>query len=161
MSVSTLLETDYKNVWDWVYNELSFKPSTRSIDWPSIQTSRNSIKFKIDFLWGSGYSELVYFNFIQHAIEVFMAITLPGEEVYALDWQHECFYFDPRKLNAQDMLDDGSSATKISFIPDGDYYIFITKDFENVWFGHPWERTITIIGDKLITSIKENGFFNK
>jgi hypothetical protein len=45
---------------------------------------------------------------------------------------------------------DQTNSLVPSFVPDGDYYIFLTKDFQNVWFGHPWEKTITLIGDKLI-----------
>ena len=104
-----------------------------------------------------GYSEQSHANFIQQAIEAFIEITTPGEEIYALDWQHECYYYDPRKLRAPDMLNDASNIPKISFIPDGEYNIFVTMDFENIWFGHPWEQTVTIIGNKLITAIKNKG----
>jgi hypothetical protein len=155
----SLSELDEKKVWDWIYEELSFKPSVRPIDWPSITTRKRHFKFKIDSLWGTGYSEQKHSNFIQQAIEAFIEITTPGEEIYALDWQHDCYYFDPRKLSASDMLYDDSSVTNISFIPDGDYYIFLAKDFENIWFGHPWEKTITVIGDRLIDAVKSRDLF--
>jgi len=138
---------------DWVDEKLSFNPSTRSIDWPSIHTEKRYLRFKIDILWKNGYNELIHSNFIQQAIEAFVNITAPGEEIYALDWQHDCYYYDPRKLSVHDMLEDASNTTKISFIPDGEYYVFITKDFENIWFGHPWEKTVTVIGDKLIAAL--------
>jgi len=38
----------------------------------------------------------------------------------------------------------------IPILPNGDYYIFLTKDFRNVWFGHAWEETITLIGHDLV-----------
>jgi hypothetical protein len=147
-------DIEKKRAWDWIYNELSFKPSVRSGDWPSINTGKRHFKFKIDTLWGSGYSEQAQSNFIRQAIEAFIEITTPGEEIYALDWQHQCYYYDPRKLSVYDMIDDDSGNTRISFIPDGDYHIFLTKDFENIWFGHPWEMTITVIGDRLIDVVK-------
>ena len=50
-----------------------------------------------------------------------------------------------------------SSTPAISFIPDGDYYIFITKDLQNVWFGHPWEKSVTLIGEGLILAATRNG----
>jgi hypothetical protein len=159
MDQSLISEADYKNVWDWLYAQLRFIPSTRSIDWPSIRTDKRYLKFKIDFLWGTGYSPLIHSNFVQKAIEAFIDITIPGEEIYALDWRHECYYYDPRKLSVHGMLDDGSSIPKISFIPDGDYYIFVTKDFENIWFGHPWEKTITVLGDKLIAALNQKKLF--
>jgi hypothetical protein len=52
------------------------------------------------------------------------------------------------------MIDNVTNSTVVSFIPDGDYYIFITKDFGNIWFGHPWEKTVTVIGDRLIKAVK-------
>jgi hypothetical protein len=154
-------ELDEKKVWDWIYRELSFKPSVRPPDWPSISTRRRHFKFKIESLWGPGYSEPTHTNFIGQAIEAFVEITSPGEKIYALDWQQECYYYDPRNLNVYDMLDDDSSNTKISFIPDGNYYIFLTKDFENIWFGHPWEKTVTVIGDRLIGAVKSKNLFAK
>lgn len=154
MESTSLSGLDREKVWDWIYRELSFKPSVRPLDWPSISTQKRYFKFKIDSLWGPDYSEQAHSNFIQQAIDAFIEITTPDEEIYALDWQHECYYFDPRRLSVNYMRDDGSSNTKISFIPDGDYYIFLTKDFENIWFGHPWEKTITVIGDRLIGAVK-------
>ena len=55
------------------------------------------------------------------------------------------------------MLDNGSNNPVISFVPDGDYYIFISRDLQNVWFGHPWEKSITVIGEKLISAGVRNG----
>jgi hypothetical protein len=78
------------------------------------------------------------------------------DEIIILDWQHECFFANPRQITVDTMLpNDNTSIMVPSFIPDGDYYIFVTKDFENIWFGHPWEKTITIIGDKLIKAYKQ------
>ncbi len=157
MNHTPLTETDYKNIWDWVYSALSFKPSIRSIDWPSIQTERPFRKFSVDFLWKGGYDEALYAKFINNAINAFVDITPNGEAIYALDWQHDCFYYDPKELTADLMLDNESSIPPISFIPDGDYYIFITKDLQNVWFGHPWEKSVTLIGERLILAATKNG----
>jgi hypothetical protein len=152
-----LTEADYKDIWNWVYSTLWFKPSTRSADWPSIQTDKPFRKFSIDFLWRTGYDNELCSRFINNAIKAFVSITTKGEIIYALDWQHECFYYDPRDLTSELMLGNESSIPDISFIPDGDYYIFITKDLQNVWFGHPWERSVTLIGEKLILAAAESG----
>ncbi|MFX3640069.1 MAG: DUF2716 domain-containing protein [Candidatus Pristimantibacillus sp.] len=39
----------------------------------------------------------------------------------------------------------------ISIYPDGDYHFFIARDFSWGILGHPWEKTITIYGEKLIS----------
>src|ERR1700748_3925435 len=98
MNDKLFTEVDYKKVWDWVYSVLSFKPSIHSTDWPSIRTEQPFYKFSIEFLWKGGYDESLYSKFINSAIKSFVDITPDGETIYALDWQHDCFYYDPRKL---------------------------------------------------------------
>lgn len=148
---------EYKDIWDWVYKELSFRPSVYARDWPSIRTKMPFRKFSTDFLWGERYDHGSQAGFMRKAIDTFISITEEGEVIYALDWQHEGFYYDPRELRVDGLLDNESSIPVISFIPDGDYYIFITKNLQNVWFGHPWERSITLIGETLISAAAEHG----
>jgi hypothetical protein len=157
MNNTALNEKEYKQIWDWVYSALKFKPSIRSLDWPSIRTEEPCRKFNIEFLWENGYNEMVHVEFVNSAIKAFIDITLLGETIYALDWQHECFYFDPRQLTADFMLKNESGIPAISFVPDGDYYIFVTKDLQNVWFGHPWEKSVTLIGERLILAATKAG----
>lgn len=151
-----LTEEDTDITWRWFYKEFSFNPSISPKDWPSIKTDKPNIKFDITNLWGDTYNETIWDDFLQKAIKAFINITNPGEKIFALDWQHECFYVDPRELTPAILNDYESSIPVISFIPDGDYYIFTTRDFENVWFGHPWEKSITIIGNKLISVFNNN-----
>ena len=146
----TLSENDYDYVWSRFYEYFEFDPSITERDWPSIQMDKPFIKFSIKKLWGDSYNEVINKDFIQKAIDAFVEITKQEEEIFALDWQHECFYVNPRQLSPSIMTDMETSVPVISFIPNGDYYVFMTNDFENVWFGHPWEKTITIIGTKQI-----------
>lgn len=37
--------------------------------------------------------------------------------------------------------------------PDGDYYIFLSEDFRDGWFGHPWEQTVCIFGQRAVSSL--------
>jgi hypothetical protein len=39
--------------------------------------------------------------------------------------------------------------------PNGDYYIFLSEDFRTGTFGHPWEETMCIFGDRLLTALAE------
>jgi hypothetical protein len=152
----TLSEQNSDYAWGRFYQYFNFNPGINEKDWPGIHTDKPFIKFSIENLWGSSYSESINTNFIQKAIDAFVEITKDGEEIYALDWQHECFYVNPRLLTPGLMADNESSIPVISFIPNGDYYIFMTEDFENVWFGHPWEKTITIVGNELINAFNKN-----
>lgn len=37
--------------------------------------------------------------------------------------------------------------------PDGDYLAFLTPDYTQGTFGHPWEETLCVMGDRLIASL--------
>ena len=151
-----LSKTVYNQVWDRFYKEFNFRPSVHEEDWPSIHTDKPLLKLGIESLLGVTYSESINADLIQKAIDAFVEISKKGDKIFALDWQHECFYIDPRQLTPEIIVDNESDTPAISFIPDGDYYIFLTKDFENIWFGHPWEKTITIIGSELISAFNKN-----
>ena len=84
------------------------------------------------------------------ALSLFVSILKPGQRLYALNWQHDCYDFDPRLEMDRDEFDEWI----IPVLPNGDYHIFVTKDFQNVWFGHPWEMTITLIGCHLLKQVK-------
>jgi hypothetical protein len=153
-----LSHADYDRIWDRFYKEFSFMPSTSPSDWPSIQTGKPSLKISLAELWSWPYDETKWLSLIEKGIRSFVDITDATEEIISLDSQHDCYHVNPRKIKAEDMLpDENISETLPSFVPDGDYYIFMTKDFENVWFGHPWEKTITIIGTKLIEAYNKAG----
>lgn len=153
---TTLSQNEYDIIWDRFYKDLSFKPSMLEADWPSIKADKSNIKIDIADLWGSTYNETKWTSLITKGINSFISITNPEEEIIVLDWQHTCFKVNPRQLTVETMLpNDQNSIMVPSFVPDGDYYIFLTKDFENIWFGHPWENTVTLIGDKLIKAYKQ------
>ena len=144
-------QNDCDKIWGKFYKDFFFKPSIYTSDWPSIKTDKPNIKIDIAYLWDNTYDESNWISIINKGINSFISISNLEEEIIVLDWQHQCFYVNPKNIKGDTMLpDENTSIMFPSFIPDGEYYIFITKDFENIWFGHPWEKTITIIGDKLI-----------
>lgn len=59
------------------------------------------------------------------------------EFIYALDWQYELFLLIIPLINQWDRW-------TIKPFPDGDYYIFLPKDFRWGILTHPWEETICI-----------------
>ena len=69
-----------------------------------------------------------------------------------MDWQHECYWIDPCLEFEKDEFDE----LKVPVFPNGDYYFFIHKDFEWGYLGHPWEKTITIFGEGLITGFEKH-----
>src|ERR1700733_4201629 len=146
-----LNKEEYDNIWDWFYKEFSFTPSVYEKDWPTIRTTRPHRKFSTDYLWQDEKNIPIHQQFIGRAIRTFVEITPPGESVYALDWQHDAFYYDLREMTVDDFIKNGKTI-RTSFIPDGEYFIFMTKDLQHIWFGHPWEQSVTLIGDNLIAA---------
>lgn len=136
-----LEQKEHDAVWAKFYQLFHFNPSTTKF--PGISTSLPHLKLSLKK--GPSTDEEVN-RFYELSYELFAKITDHGERLYGLDWQHECCDFNPR-LSTKGEL--------IPIYPDGDYSIVLTKDFNNVWFGHPWEDSITIVGDKLVRNTKE------
>jgi hypothetical protein len=68
-------------------------------------------------------------------------------ELVVLDWQHPAYRFRP----ANQAL-TWQAEWKVPVYPDGDYFAFLSEDFSEGTFGHPWEKTICVLGERLVTS---------
>ena len=136
-----LSQKEEEYVWNTFYQLFDFKPGIKIF--PGIRTSLPQKRFSTSRY----FSEHAPLDKLEDlALVLFYAVSEPGQRLYALDWQHQCYDFDPR----QEMDRDEFGEWVIPILPNGDYYIFLTKDFRNVWFGHPWEETITLIGHDLV-----------
>ena len=95
--------------------------------------------------------------------KIFIKITEPGQKIYALDWHHSSFLYDPRDFSEQKccvVKDERYTNREYnayfpSFCPDGDYYFFIEENFEFGYLGHPWRKEIWIFGCDLIKEIEQ------
>ena len=156
-------QQEYKLIWDKVYEKLKFEPSC--------EYRGHSMKVSLPFQINGNY--VVYgidqmtdeqIDLTQDIIrKVFVSITSEGQRMYALDWQHAAFVFDPRNEEEQKDFwkederypNGGYNAYFPAFLPDGDYYFFIDEFFEFGYLGHPWRQEIWVFGDKLIKKIEE------
>ncbi|WP_424644844.1 DUF2716 domain-containing protein [Embleya sp. AB8] len=77
------------------------------------------------------------------------ACTSPGEVVYALDWQHQGYRFDPHRVGGP-----GRPRRPGSAYPDGDYHLYVTRDVRLGTFGHPWEDSLCVFGDGLPAEVE-------
>lgn len=88
---------------------------------------------------------------------VLLSCMTPGERLYALDWHHSNFLYDPQDQEEQQSLfvrderyqGGGYNAYFPPYIPDGDYYFFLAKDFRMGYLGHPWRQEVWIFGERL------------
>jgi hypothetical protein len=136
-----LEQKEYDEVWDKFYALFHFNPSVSHF--PAIKTSKPQLKLDIKSCFSPNYP---VDQLEQFAINLFNKISNDGDRLYALNWHHDCYDFDPKKQ--MDKNEFGEWIVPV--LPNGDYYIFLTKDFGNIWFGHPWEQTIALIGDSIV-----------
>ena len=148
---------EYGLVWDRVYDELGFKPSYYDND----HSMNGTLPFDIAQHYAVYSTDEICYDrldeFNEAVTAVFADITPSDKKVYALDWQHSAFKFDPR--NRSEMQDiqagcqgfsEGYTAYFPTFYPNGDYYLFIAEEFSFGWLGHPWRQEVWLFGDELI-----------
>ncbi|QOZ91155.1 DUF2716 domain-containing protein [Bacillus velezensis] len=85
-------------------------------------------------------------------LKALQSCTLKQEFIYALDWQHECYLFNPHAPIDKDEFGEWL----VSVIPNGDYCFFIHQDFQWGLLGDPRQQTITVFGSPLIRAIERN-----
>ena len=148
-------DNQYKEVWDRVYDELKFHPYTAHTGICPFTISHPHVIFDI-----SGTESRMVDDMITSA---FVACVSPGEKMYALDWQHSAFLFDPRDPSQMESFytedfrhfGGGYHVEFPPYYPDGDYYFFIDENFRFGYLSHPWRREVWIFGACLITEFKK------
>ncbi|GAA4586840.1 hypothetical protein GCM10023107_03950 [Actinoplanes octamycinicus] len=81
------------------------------------------------------------------ALLAFAEAVPDGGRLAVLDWQHQSYWFRP------DLQVRRGDPWPLSVFPDGDYYIFLTEDLTAGTFGHPWEQTLCVFGEPLMTTL--------
>lgn len=141
-----LEELEYRAVWDSFYDRFQFSP-TGGRPVPAIRDPRPSITFDI-----RGVSESQADEIQVAARSAFLAAFGDEVELLVLDWQHDAYRLTPG-LVAPVLLGEDGFPLIPTVVPDGDYYIYTTPDFEEGTFGHPWEPSLCVFGPKLTRSL--------
>lgn len=133
-------ENEYNDIWNKINTEYQFAPSSEN--WLNLPAPNK--KYHINKLWSDTQEKLVN-NILQ---------SINQSKMYALDWQHDCFVFDPRENIPLDYwyYDESGDCNVFfpSYYPNGDFYFFISMDWNMGLFGHPWKSEIYVMGEKLI-----------
>lgn len=140
---------DYREVWDKVYQNFKFRPSINDSKMP-FQIDQTHKIFELLAYWNEQQNRTVN--------EIFK--SLDCKNIFALDWQHDCFLFNPWEEIPYGMTwyDDNRDCQVYfpSYYPDGDYHFFISIDFSYGLLGHPWREEIWVFGQNLIQKLEEN-----
>ncbi len=137
-----LSEAEEDEIWNKFRKEFEFRPSVHEIDFPGIKEPIPSVTYDVSYVFSSVDREALVTDLQKKLLKAFQRVTKQGELVYAMDWQHQCYKFDPKAKICQDW--------EIPALPDGDYYIFLTKDLMYGQFGHPWEESICVFGKEFL-----------
>ncbi|SNS34346.1 Protein of unknown function [Actinomadura mexicana] len=150
-----LSDSDETRVWDSFMNLTSFRASVRPDRWPGILEPQPSVTWDLarerpalsamNWLFAVEPADV---NVLLH--DAFKTCVDGDEWLYVLDWQHPCYRFWPHRMTEPE--NDVSWA--IPVFPDGDYYIFLSQDLSFGTFGHPWEASLCVYGDRLLEAVE-------
>ena len=153
---SLLNDEEYGQIWDKFYKELQFVPSVQRYITP----------FRVPAPWvihdiSCSLADENGERF-EDAVRQALADCLGEDDwLYALDWQHSCFRYDPRqpqegygvRVEDERYWGGGYDACFPDFFPDGDYYFFVQRDLKWGYLGHPWRRELWLFGAPLIEAL--------
>lgn len=135
-----LNKTEYNNIWNKINEEFDFNRLKR--DWLKLPAENK--RYLLNNVCTDEQENLVN--------SIFKKLDLT--KMYALDWNHDCFIFDP---NEDIPLDysyyDKSRDVNVyfpSYYPNGDFYFFVSMDWKLGLFGHPWKNEVYVMGTRLI-----------
>jgi hypothetical protein len=136
-----LSREEYDAVWDRFYREFAFHPSVDPATFPAIREPHPSLTWTLQRApWTEGSEDELH----QRFLAAFRTCTVAEEAIYALDWQHPCYWLHPHAP-----LDEWA----VPVLPNGDYSIYLSRDFTWGVFGHPWEWTVCCFGQQLLDGL--------
>lgn len=132
--------TEYETIWDFIYKELDFNPYL-SNSTCSIKLPHPSLSFDISEYYNNGFREDLY-NDLHKCIVLWFKNISKEKEMYALDFQHDCYSFNSNLLFEKDEFDEWL----IPVFPNGD----LTFNFKNGIFADGINLKIHIWGDDFL-----------
>ncbi len=146
---NTLSEEEYNHTWDYIFNELNFNPSPYEAKKFNNLPAPN-LWFDTASLFDEIFTKDDFDELNTIALELLRKIA-KNKNIYALDWQHECFSFNP--YLPFDRFENKSWG--IPFLPDGDSTFFLTNDLSNGVFGDGINLQICFWGSELLDAFKK------
>ena len=139
---------EYQRLWSAFDARFAFRAGTTAEAWPAIREPTPSITFDLGQLHDGPQRGAAYDAINAEALRAFVFALPDVESLLVLDWQHPAYRFKP----ATQAL-SWRPEWPIPVYPDGDYYAFLTPDLAEGTFGHPWERTLCVFGDRLLDAL--------
>ena len=109
-----------KKIWDKIYNEFKFNPST-DVNIKPFSFIITSKCYKLSTVWNEEQECLVN--------EIFKNLSL--DNIYALDWNHDCYEFNPYDYQqiSKQWYDTERKCNVYfpTYYPNGDYLFLLVK----------------------------------
>ena len=136
-------------LWNKLYNEYKFTPKIHGqFEWIKIPNENKT--YHKDTPWTDEQEYLIN-SFLEELV---------SDEVYAFDWQHDCFLFSPKEYIPfnYEYYDTNRKCNVYfpTYYPNGDYHLFFDPDWNYGIFGNPWKKEIIIMGKILIEKFESN-----
>ena len=138
----------YDDAWARFEGRFGFRAGVTADAWPAIREPVPSLTFDLSVISDGAPRGAAYDAINAEALRAFVWALPDQDELLVLDWQHPSYRFRPA---AQALT--WKADWKVPVFPDGDYFAFVTDDLSQGTFGHPWERTLSVIGDRLCSSL--------
>ncbi|WP_430534929.1 DUF2716 domain-containing protein [Listeria rocourtiae] len=111
----------------------------------------------IDYIYGDDDDNLAQCylessEFMAHFFETYFS-----DGLYVLEREHECYYFDT--FTSFPPVDD-EGVWRVNFIPESDTSIFVSRRLDQAWISNFKEKSIIVVGEKLIRYIDNNDIFD-
>jgi hypothetical protein len=144
----------------------AFRPSTEPADWPSITEPEPSVTLDLSPTWAGGR---MTFDPDEMILGLLVAAFPASERLVAINFNHYAWWFWPHRFGAASRDSPYSPAEGLEIMvtpdvflaadswpvhpfPNGDYSIIVSEDMTSGTFGHPWEQTLCVFGDRQIAA---------
>lgn len=149
-----------RKLWGIVYQRFSFEPDYYAED------ARYALKEPYDLYNCQAVGPIADAdpNWHETIQNIFCNCLKDEEAMYVLDWQHTCYDYYPKvKIRKENPTfipyekdsENGYYAYFPDFYPDGDYYLFFSKDFSWGYLTDPWHQHIFVYGEQLRKEIQK------
>jgi hypothetical protein len=138
----------YDAYWSPFSQRFGFRPGMHS--WPAIVEPIPSVTVDLGPIFASDHPRFAAGADAVNSLTLLALVRVfePATSLIVLDWQHQTYRFWPHRFACQP---DSQWPTDV--FPNGDYYIFLTEDMNVGTFGHPWEQTLCVFGEPLVSSL--------
>lgn len=118
--------------------------------WPAIDEPRPSVTIDLGPIFAGEHAQFAAGADAVNSLALAALVRVLDSDasVVVLDWQHQTYRFRPHSFACRP-----SRQWPTTVFPNGDYHAFLTEDMSTGTFGHPWEQTLCVFGESLVSTL--------